>query len=392
MFDGFDEAVEYSMKSVLNLGKFSSERAGGIETVVNTLLEGLSFDFNFVNLVANNAFKNKIIQQTGYVEYNAALAGIFARTPFCPNMPYFIKKLYQKYQFSIVHLHLPNPMAHLASKILPDSVKRIISWHSDVIRQRKLLPIYQPFVNHLLKQASAVIVSTPYLAENSSQIEVARERNIIHIIPYGVDFDYFLINQYRKKIEQIKRQHANNFLIFALGRHVYYKGFCYLIESMKQLPKNILLLLGSEGPLTSKLKQQVKFSNLENRVFFLGQITKQDLPAYYHACDVFCLPSIDQSEAFGIAQLEAMACAKPVISCDVTHAASNLNKDGLTGFVIPPCCPLSLTSALLKLYHDPLLRQSLGHSAYHYARENFTMQKMISMVKNLYHEVQSSSG
>ena len=376
------------MKNVLHLGKFSSERAGGIETVVDMLLLGLSLDFNLCNLVANNTFKNKIIEQAGYIEYSAALVGIFARTPFCPTMLYYIKKLYQRYRFSIVHLHLPNPMAHLASEILPDSVKRIISWHSDVIRQKNLLPIYQPFVNHLLKQASAVIVPTQYLAEYSEQIKIARERNIIRVIPYGVNFDYFLINKYQKKIEQIKyHQYPGHFLIFALGRHVYYKGFCYLIESMKKLPKNIVLLLGSEGPLTSKLQQQVKISNLEHRVFFLGQIAKQDLPAYYHACDVFCLPSIDQSEAFGIAQLEAMACAKPVISCDVTRAESNLNKDGLTGFVIPPCSPLALADAIFKLYQDPLLRYFLGQSAYHYAKENFTMQKMITKVKNLYHEV-----
>jgi glycosyltransferase involved in cell wall biosynthesis len=377
------------MQSIIHLGKFSNERVGGIETVVDRLLSGLSLDFKLFNLVANHQFKNKVIEQTGYIEYCAALAGILARTPICPNMPYYLNKLYQRYQFSIVHLHLPNPMAHLASKILPGSVKRIISWHSDVIRQKKLLPIYQPFVNHLLKQASAIIVSTPYLAEYSTQLKVARERNIIHIIPYGVDFEYFLINNYQKKIEEIKYQHTGNFLIFALGRHVYYKGFCYLIEAMRQLPKNIVLLLGSEGPLTSKLQNQVKILNLEHRVFFLGQIAKQDLPAYYHACDVFCLPSIDQSEAFGIAQLEAMACAKPVISCDVTHAASNLNKDGLTGFVVSPCCPLALKNAIFKLYQDSLLRRIFGQSAYHYAKENFTSQKMVTRIKNLYHEIHS---
>src|ERR1043165_1087128 len=179
------------MENVLHLGKFSSEQAGGIETFVDTLLLGLSLDFNLCNLVANNTFKNKVIRQAGYIEYSAALMGIFARTPFCPTMPYYIKKLYQQYRFSIVHLHLPNPMAHLASEILPVSVKRIISWHSDVIRQKKLLQIYQPFVNRLLNQASAVIVSTPYLAEHSTQIKAARDRNLIRIIPFGIDFDYF---------------------------------------------------------------------------------------------------------------------------------------------------------------------------------------------------------
>lgn len=377
------------MESILHLGKFSNERVGGIETVVDTLLTRLSLDFKLFNLVASSSFKNKIVEQAGYIEYNAALAGMFARTPLCPSMPYQIRKLYQRYQFSIVHLHLPNPMAHLASEILPDSVKRIISWHSDVIRQKKLLPLYQPLVNRLLKQASALIVSTPYLAEHSKQIKAARERNIIHTIPYGVDFDYFLINKYQEKIDQIKHQYSQRFLVFALGRHVYYKGFCYLIEAMQQLPKNIILLLGGEGALTQKLKQQVKTLQLEHQVNFLGEIAKQHVPAYYHACDVFCLPSIDQSEAFGIAQLEAMACAKPVICCDVTHAASNLNQDAVTGFVVSPRCPIALANAIYKLYEEPLLRGTLGRSAYHYAKENFTTQKMVAQMKNLYQEISS---
>lgn len=375
------------MENILHLGKFSNERVGGIETFVDTLLSGLSVDFKLFNLVASNSFRSKIIEQTGYIEYNAAFLGMFARTPVCPTMPSQIKKLYQRYQFSIVHLHLPNPMAHLASEILPDSVKRIISWHSDVIRQKKLLQIYQPFVNRLLKQASAVIVSTPYLAEHSTQIKVARERNLIRIIPFGVDFDFFLVNKYQEKIDQIKRQYADHFLIFALGRHVYYKGFCYLIEAMRQLPTNIILLLGGEGPLTQKLKQQVKILKLDQQVHFLGQIAKQDLAIYYHACDVFCLPSIDQSETFGIAQLEAMACAKPVICCDVTHAASNLNQDAVTGFVVSPRCPTSLANAILKLYQEPLLRHSLGKSAYCYAKEKFTTQQMVRKIKNLYQEI-----
>lgn len=375
------------MENILHLGKFSNEGIGGIETVVDTLLSGLSIDFKLFNLVAGSSFRDKVIMQAGYIEYSAALAGMFARTPVCPSMPAQIKKLYLQHRFSIVHLHLPNPMAHLASEILPGSVKRIISWHSDVIRQKKLLRIYQPFVNHLLKRSSALIVSTPYLAEHSMQIKKARERNIIHTIPYGVSFDYFLINKYLKKIEQIKRQFSGSFLVFALGRHVFYKGFCYLIEAMKQLPSNIILLLGGEGPLTAKLQQQVKILKLEHQVFFLGQIAKQDLPAYYHACDIFSLPSIDQSEAFGIAQLEAMACSKPVVCCDVTLAASNVNQDGVTGFVVAPRCPKALAKAIYKLYEDSSLRYFLGNSAYYYAKENFTTQKMVAKIKDLYQEV-----
>ena len=203
------------MENILHLGKFSNEQVGGIETVVDTLLSGLSIDFKLCNLVANNNFKNKVTEHTGYIEYSAALAGMVACTPICPSMPYQIKKLYRRYQFSMVHLHLPNPMAHLASEILPRSVKRIISWHSDVIRQKKLLKLYQPFVNRLLRQASALIVSTPYLAKHSLQINIARQRNIVHVIPYGIEFKYFHIDKYFKKIDQIKCHYSDQFMILS---------------------------------------------------------------------------------------------------------------------------------------------------------------------------------
>lgn len=372
------------METILHLGKFSKNYAGGIETVVDGLLSGLSMDFKLFNLVSNTQFKNKLTKRTGYIEYCSALAGVFARTPFCPTMPYQLKKLYQRYRFSIVHLHLPNPMAHFASEILPLSVKRIVSWHSDVVQQKKFIRIYQPFVNHLLKKTHALIVATPYLAQNSIQIKTARKRNIISIIPYGVDFDFFLINKYRKEIDQIKNQYAHRFLIFALGRHVYYKGFCYLIEAMKQLPKDVILLLGGVGALTCTLKRQVNYLQLEDQVHFLGAIRKENLPAYYHACDVFCLPSICQSEAFGMVQLEAMACKKPVISCDLTSSGNQLNQNAVTGFVVPPRCPNALAKAIYTLYQDPLARNALGNSAYHYAKKKFTLQNTVAQIKAVY--------
>lgn len=375
------------MQSVLHLGKFSNEKVGGIETVVDILLQGLSPYFQLLNLVANNSFKAKITEQSGYTEHNMPLMGIFARTPLCPSMPYRIKKLHQQYRFSIVHLHLPNPMAHFASEFLPQSVRRIISWHSDVIQQKQLLKIYQPWVDRLLNQATALIVSTPYLAEKSSQLIVARRRKIIHIVPYGIDFDYFSIDKYPERIKLIRRQFPNRFIVFALGRHVYYKGFCYLIDAMVQLPSDLILLIGGDGPLTPKLKRQVKTLQLEQRIFFLGQIAKQDLPAYYHVCDVFCLPSIDQNEAFGIVQLEAMACAKPVICCDVTNAASNINQDGLTGFVVPPRTPNALANAIRRLYQAPVLRECLGQTAFQYAKKKFTTEIMIKQIKALYEQI-----
>ena len=375
------------MKRILHLGKFSYWQVGGIETAVDNLLQGLSPFFQLLKVAANNSFKMETREKLNYIEISVPLVGLLARTPFCPTLPYCVKKLHQRYQFSIVHLHLPNPMAHFASQVLPHSVKRIISWHSDVIQQKRLLKIYQPFVNHLLKQTSALVVSTSYLAEKSVQLAVARQRNIIETIPYGVAFNCFLANSYTEKVKCFRQQFINCFLVFALGRHVAYKGFYYLIEAMLYLPANLILLLGGEGPLTPVLKKQVKKLKLENQVYFLGEIEKKELPVYYYACDVFCLPSIEQSEAFGIVQLEAMACAKPVVCCDLARAGSDINQDGITGFVVPPRSSSLLAKAIARFYREPRLCQIFGKAAYHYVKEKFTNQLMIARMRALYEKI-----
>lgn len=377
------------MERILHLGKFSHWQVGGIETVVEDLLQGLSPFFQLLKVAANNSFRSEIRAQANYLEVSVPLLGLLARTPCCPTMPYQIKKLHQHYQFSMVHLHFPNPMAHLASEFLPPSVKRIVSWHSDIIQQKRLLRIYQPWVNRLLAKASALIVSTAYLAESSTQLAVARRRHIIQLIPYGIAFDYFLANKYREKIDFIHEKFIHCFIVFALGRHVSYKGFYYLIAAMSQLPSNLILLLGGEGPLTRMLKEQVKKLKLEQRVYFLGEIKKEDLPAYYHACDVFCLPSIEQNEAFGIVQLEAMACAKPVISCDLTDSSSSnrVNQDGVTGFVVPPKSSHSLAKAIERFYREPHLCKIFGQAAYYYAKKRFTKSLMIERMRVLYGKI-----
>ena len=102
------------MERVLHIGKFSSGQLGGIETVVDSFIAGLSPFFEIVKLSANTRFSTEINQRESYLEYNVPLAAVLARTPCCPSMPYHLLKLHKKYKFSLVHLHFPNPMAHVA--------------------------------------------------------------------------------------------------------------------------------------------------------------------------------------------------------------------------------------------------------------------------------------
>jgi glycosyltransferase involved in cell wall biosynthesis len=374
---------------ILHLGKFAQTWRGGIESTLHDLLIGLADlrTFRLFKIAARDQSSPRLCKHAGYLEINVPMTGIWAGTPCCPTMPYLIWKLHQRAPFSLVHLHLPNPMAHFASEFLPASVPRVISWHSDVVKQEKWLRLYQPSVNHLLAKSHRVMVANPYLAEKSEQITVARARKIIDLIPYGIDLAYFASSCVQEKLNALKQQFSGNFIIFALGRHVPYKGFSYLIDALCDLPKNIVLLLGGQGPLTIKLKQQSRQRGLEARVYFLGEIPQEDLPAFYQLCQVFCLPSIDMSEAFGLVQVEAMACGKPIVSCAILPPHARVNQEGVTGFVVSPHSAKALAQAIYQLYSSPILCERMGQAAYEFAQQRFTRSRMINQMQQVYEEV-----
>jgi rhamnosyl/mannosyltransferase len=99
---------------------------------------------------------------------------------------------------------------------------------------------------------------------------------------------------------------------------------------------------------------------------------------------VFCLPSVETSEAFGLVQLEAMACARPVVSCELGNGVNVVNTAGVTGLAVPPRDPDALAAALGRLLGDPALRQRLGEQARQRAWGSYSRQAMIERHLALY--------
>ncbi|HSH07535.1 MAG TPA: glycosyltransferase, partial [Burkholderiales bacterium] len=186
----------------------------------------------------------------------------------------------------------------------------------------------------------------------------------------------------------IRGRFGGGFLIFALGRHVYYKGFEFLIRALARVP-GAALALGGQGPLTAELQRIAREAGVAERVHFVGRIPDKDLPAWYHACDVFCLPSVEPAEAFGIVQVEAMACGKPVVCCQLDNGVNWVNRDGETGFAVPPADPVALAGALARLQQDATLRARLGEAGRGRAFGEFTSAAMARGTLRVYREVLS---
>jgi rhamnosyl/mannosyltransferase len=370
---------------VLTFGRFADESFGGLERYVFELAHALAGEVHFVNIVAHRGAPPDVPMagETVYARPLASLGG----TPICPTMPWHALRRHWRQPFDIVHLQFPaDPMAHLAYELMPRSVKRVISWHSDIVRQQKLLKLYRPFLDHSLRAADAIIAATPAHISSSEQLSPVRETARFRVVPYGFDLSRF--EQRPALADEIRGRFGGRFLVFALGRHVYYKGFEFLIRALGSLP-GAALALGGQGPLTPELQRIAREAGVAERVQFVGRIPDKDLPAWYHACDVFCLPSVEPAEAFGIVQVEAMACGKPVVCCQLDNGVNWVNRDGETGFAVPPADPGALAGALARLQQDATLRARLGEAGRRRAFGEFSSGAMAKATLAVYREVLS---
>ena len=372
---------------VLHFGRFYHAHFGGLERVVSLLLKGLSRSVEVTNLVANERFGTDVLEVDGYRVYKVPSLGLIAGAAICPTMPFWARRLHREQRFDIAHLHFPDPMSHFAAAALPARVKLVISWHSDIIRQKRLLKLYRPFLDRIVARADAIIGATPLHLSSSTQLGACRDPERLRVVPYGIDFAPFDSPQAVTAGAELKRQLGRRYVIFALGRHVYYKGFEFLVRAMREVRDDAVLVIGGTGPLTGPLRELAATLGLGERVLFTGRIPEETLPAYYHAADVFCLPSVEPSEAFGLVQVEAMACRKPVVSCELGNGVSYVNRNGTTGLVVPPRDPPALAAALNRLLEDGALRKKMGDAGHARAKSEFTLERMGDGMLAVYRQV-----
>lgn len=366
---------------VLCFGRFADADFGGLERHVRALCQALRNDVFYVNLVAARDAAHDTADLCPTVR--AATLGTLASTPLCPTMPVLAARLHQQYRFQIAHLHLPDPMSHLAALALPASVGIVITWHSDIVRQKRLLALYRPLQRRLLRRAGAIIAPTPMHFTSSRELAGLGLEAKFRVVPFGFDLARFAAPA---AAAAALRTRLGTPMIFALGRHVYYKGFEYLIEAMRDVPR-ATLVLGGQGPLTGFLRERAAALGLASRVVFAGRIADEQLPAWYQACDVFCMPSVDPSEAFGIVQLEAMACGKPVVCCELGNGVTFVNRPDETGLAVAPRDPAALAAALNRVLGDDALRQRLGAAARERALTAFSLESLRAGTLAVYREV-----
>lgn len=370
---------------ILQFGRFHNEQQnGGVERHQQLLCQGLAAQgLDVVYLVAAAGLASSDVMVDGYRLIQSASFGTAFSTALSPAQVFKALALHKEKPFDVLHLHFPNPLAHLASMIFPANVKRVITWHSDIVRQKRLLAVYLPFLQRVTRQADALVAATQAHYSSSHQIPEDVPAHKRHVIPFGLDFGSLALTPHTTALcAKLKIEAEHRTIIFALGRHVYYKGFEVLIEAMQHVDAQ--LILGGDGPLRQNLQEQTEKLGISHKVTFTGSIPEADLAAYFHACALFCLPSVEQSEAFGLVQLEAMACAKPVICTQLNNGVNVLNVHGETGFAVPVRDSKALAQRINQLINDPALRLRLGEQARSRSLNVYSLPAMTASHVTLY--------
>ena len=366
---------------VLQVNKLYYPHIGGIEKLVYLLSEELAKrpGIEVKVLVCNTEFRTRIERASNLEVIRVASLGTLFSMPVAPAFPLWLRKL----DADIYHYQHPFPPGELCYLLARPGGKLLVTWQSDIVRQRTLLRLYEPFLQMFLRKANLILATSPNYLESSRYLRPFREK--CRVVPNGIDPSHFRATpEIEAQVAAIRARHGPSIVLF-VGRLVYYKGLPYLLKAMTRIRAKLLII--GEGPLEKELRELVKRLHLSEKVVFLGPVSEETLVAHYHACDVFVLPSIANSEAFGLVQLEAMACGKPVVSTDLPTGVPYVNQHGKTGLIVPPRDPEALARAINTLLEDPGLREQFGQYAKRRVEREFTIEIVAEKVLEIYREL-----
>ncbi len=352
-----------------------------MESVLYDLCHELNDKVDLRVLVAGSRGLTRIEADNGVEVIRVGSLGMIFSTSICPTMVYWVKR----FQADIVQIHHPNPMATISHLFSNHPGKLIVLYQSDIVRQRMSYALYAPFLMMMLQRAHRIIVTSPnYLASSPM---LARFKAKCVVIPLGIDLRRFERRGNEDKIAPIRSQYGDRIVLF-VGRLTHYKGVSYVLEAMKRVSGRLLII--GRGELERQLRNQVERNNLSTKVYFLGELEERKLVPFFHACDLLVLPSITRNEAFGLVQLEAMACGKPVVSTRLETGVQYVNQDGNTGLIVPPRDSEALADAINRLLGDGGLRKRMGIEGRRRVEREFTKEKMARRTLKLYERVLSS--
>lgn len=283
-------------------------------------------------------------------------------------------------EMDIIHYHFPWPFADLLHLLNGVDKPAVMTYHSDIVRQRRWLPFYKPLLKRFLGGVDRIVATSPNYFKTSQTLNSFCDKT--SVIPFGLDeSSYSKVS--KERLDYWRKRVGSGFFLF-IGVLRYYKGLHKLLDACSGT--DIRVAIGGIGPMEESLQSRLSSSAFEN-VYLLGSLSEEDKVALISLCRSLVLPSHLRSEAFGFSLLEAAMFGKPMISSEIGTGTSYINIHNETGIVVPPNDTRVLREAMVYLNEKPEIAEKMGLQARMRYQELFTAPKMASSYLNVYHAV-----
>ena len=351
---------------------------GGVEQSIRQLASGcrsLGWDSSVFTLTSSTSDSPIMFEGSEVFQVRRDFA--IASTPFSFKAPFNLKKILPA--FDLLHFHYPFPFGDLMHLLANVKKPAIVTYHSDIIRQKALHHVYRPLQDWFLSSMDRIVCTSPNYLATSKNLNLFR--NKVEVVPLGIDDA--LAAKADKDVQSPDVLHTDKFILF-VGALRTYKGIKVLLEAAKSTRGTVLLAGG--GDLLPSLKVQLRKAKIEN-VALLGEVTDTEKFKLMSQSRAVILPSNQRSEAFGMVLVEASMMGKAMISTELGTGTSFVNLDGVTGLVVKPDCHTALTDAMNRMLENEDEASSFGMAARKRYETHFTGQQMCKKYVQIYSEV-----
>lgn len=365
---------------VLHVYKTSKPSSyGGVESFIDTLCKAdskLGVKNTVLTLHPNP--QKQPIEMDGYTVHQAKQNLFLASTGFSVSAFSKFKRLSN--DADIIHYHFPNPFADMLHLACQPKKPSILTYHSDIVRQKRLLYIYEPLKKRFLNSVDQIVATSPNYFVTSNILQ--QFSNKVSVIPISIDPKaYETVDSERQNYWRSRL--SKPFFLF-VGAMRYYKGLHIALEAIAGT--EIQIVIAGISGIEKDLKAQAAALKLKN-IDFLGFVNDGDKIALLNLCYGFIFPSHLRSEAFGISLLEAAMVGKPMISCEIGTGTTFVNSANETGLVINPGQAHELREAMQFLLDNPKLAATMGKNAKKRSLELFIADQQAKSYCDLYQKL-----
>jgi glycosyltransferase involved in cell wall biosynthesis len=258
-------------------------------------------------------------------------------------------------------------------------------WGSDVFDFPEISFIHRRIIRNNLAEAD-MIASTSHIMKEQTLRYVKPKRNI-EVTPFGVDVENFRPMDGGKSGDTIRIGMVKA-LQEKYGVEYFIKAIRLLIDMLvdngcEELAERIEVPIVGDGYMKGKYIQLSRQLKLESKVNFLGWLPHEKIPYILNTLDIYCAPSILDSESFGVAVIEASACGIPVVVSRI-GGLPEVIIDGTTGFLTNPMDEKDIAEYLYKLVIDEGLRKTMGKSGREFVIKNYEWKENAGRLEKIY--------